>query len=174
MESSNTRYVCTVCKSFSRWSYKPVLFHMRSHRLDPNLSLKCGINSCTEKYTVYESFRSHVYRKHRDVLYPNTTDSDDNLEEIEDNGDDNNALEVTSDDEDENIESGSSQTTTSTSSAKRAASLFILKIREENRVTQTALNNIVHGVKELWRCAIQNVKVSTMLYYLYNTYCSCL
>ena len=108
---------------------------MRSHRLDPNLSLKCGINSYTEEYTIYESFRSHVYRKHRDVLYPNTTDSDDDSEEIEDNGDDNNALEVTSDDEDENIESGSSQTTTSTSSAKRAASLFILKTREENSYT---------------------------------------
>ena len=53
---------------------------MRTHRNDPNLSLICGINSCPEEYTVYESFRSHVYRKHREVLCPRTNNDDENLD----------------------------------------------------------------------------------------------
>ena len=41
---------------------------MRTHRFEPGLSIKCRINSCSEKYTNYESFRSHVYCKHEEVL----------------------------------------------------------------------------------------------------------
>ena len=43
---------------------------MKTHRFDPNLSIKCGINSCSERYKNYESFRSHVYRKHKEVINP--------------------------------------------------------------------------------------------------------
>ena len=64
-----TWYICSVCKSYTRSNYKSVLGHMRIHKFDPNLSLKCGINSCPEEYTVDESFRSHVYWKHRELLY---------------------------------------------------------------------------------------------------------
>ena len=64
-----TWYICSVCKSYTRSNYKSVLGHMHIHKFDPNLSLKCGINSCPEECTVYESFRSRVYWKHRELLY---------------------------------------------------------------------------------------------------------
>ena len=41
---------------------------MGTHHFDAGLSIRCGINSCTEQYKNCESFRSHVYRKHREVL----------------------------------------------------------------------------------------------------------
>lgn len=118
---------------------------MRTHRYETNLSFKCGINSCPE-YTVYESFRSHVYRKHREVLYSRRRNSDENLDEhhfeMEDQEDEN------QDDENE-----------SKADIKRLAALFLLKIQEEHKVTQTVLNTIVHDVNEQWRCVVQNVKV---------------
>ena len=61
-------FICTVCKLFKGRNYKAVFQHTRTHRFEPGLSIKCGINSCSEKYTNYESFRSHVYRKHEEVL----------------------------------------------------------------------------------------------------------
>ena len=151
-----TWYICSVCKSYTRSNYKSVLGHMRIHKFDPNLSLKCGINSCPEEYTVYESFRSHVYRKHRELLYTDTTNNEEdqldtpeaqvNIQEDNDNGDEN--QDDAREDTNENM------------NFKRMAASFLLKIHEEHKVTQTALNVIVHDTKELWRHTIQNIKVT--------------
>ena len=35
----------------------------------PFLTVYCGIDYCPQTYTNYKSFRSHVYRKHRDSLH---------------------------------------------------------------------------------------------------------
>ena len=65
-------YVCTICHEFAGRSFAVVLRHIGySHRYDPGLRIRCGIKSCPETYTNFESFRSHVYRKHREELYLN-------------------------------------------------------------------------------------------------------
>ncbi len=61
-------YVCTICNSFTGQTFFVVLRHMGTHRFDPELSIRCGINYCTESYKNFESFRSHVYCKHWEVL----------------------------------------------------------------------------------------------------------
>ena len=138
---------------------------MRIHKFDPNLSLKCGINSCPEEYTVYESFRSHVYRKHRELLYTDTTNNEeDQHHEAQENVEEENVEEenVEEDHRDEYQEDEAQEDTNEIDiNPKRMAASFLLKIHEENKVTQTALNNIVHDINELWRHTIQNIKVST-------------
>ena len=37
--------------------------------------------------------------------------------------------------------------------------MYLLRTREEHKVTQVALNEIVHGVQGLWKDFIQNLKV---------------
>lgn len=63
-------YVCTICNLFAGKTFSAVLRHMGTHRFDCGLLIRCGINSCAEKYKNFESFRSHVYRKHREALIP--------------------------------------------------------------------------------------------------------
>lgn len=125
-----TWYICTVCKSFARSSYKPLLGHMGSHRSETNLLLRCGINSCPEEYTIYESFQSHVYRKHREVLCPKTSNSDDNPNE------DNYTEAETEDESQEEVNRGDKDE--SEIDIKKSAALFLLKTHKESKVTQTA------------------------------------
>lgn len=35
------------------------------HNHELNFNIICGLNSCKSSFTVYESFRCHVYHKHR-------------------------------------------------------------------------------------------------------------
>ena len=62
-------WLCTLCQRYIAGCYGNVLRHVKCHQYDENFQLKCGINSCQETYTTYESFRSHVYHKHREVLH---------------------------------------------------------------------------------------------------------
>lgn len=43
--------------------------------------------------------------------------------------------------------------------SKRSAALFLLKTREERRVTQTSLNGIIQDLRGFWRDALENLKV---------------
>lgn len=40
------------------------------HNHEPNFNITCGLNNCKSSFTVYESFRRHVYRKHRKLVLP--------------------------------------------------------------------------------------------------------
>jgi len=62
-------YSCSICNKFIARSYQAVLRHMKYHQFNPNLSIKCGIGHCQAVYSKYESFRSHVYRKHREAIF---------------------------------------------------------------------------------------------------------
>ena len=142
---------------------------MKTHRFDPNLSIKCGVNSCTEKYTNYESFRSHVYRKHKELVYH--TDATDTSESrgTEDSteisvaddhslGDDQFSDD---DDDDDNCRDQITNGSCTDAELRHSAAMFLLRMHEEHKVTQSALNGIVYGVQELWNDAIETLKVYT-------------
>lgn len=150
-------YVCTICNLFAGQSFSAVLRHMGVHRFDPGLSIRCGINSCTEQYTNFESFRSHIYRKHREVLVSAPV-TDSALAETVVSG---------------RLEQGGSETDddgleveqrTCNDDPKRSAALFLLKAREERRITQTALNGIVQDFQGLWRDAMERLQVRQTIF----------
>ena len=127
---------------------------MGQHRFDPNLCINCTLDSCTEMYSNLDSFRKHIYRKHRDVLCPgdNPEGSGDEME----NGNDDVAESCNNDDVSESMEFSRSPVTLF---SKRTSALFLLKTREERKVTQTALNGIVQDMRSYWEEGMGRLKV---------------
>ena len=62
------QHICIIFNTFSGSSFRVVFRHMSKHRSDPQLCIVCGIGSCNEMYKNYDSYRTHVYRKHREYL----------------------------------------------------------------------------------------------------------
>lgn len=146
-------YVCTICNLFAGHSFSATLRHMGTHRFDAALFIRCGINSCTEQYKNFESFRSHVYRKHREVLVSESTP----IETLVSSSLDQVDSETDGDGGEEDVEI--EQRTQFNDDPKRSAALFLLKTREERKVTQTALNGIVQDFQGLWRDAMERLQV---------------
>ena len=164
-------WLCTLCQRYIAGCYGNVLQHVKCHQYDENFQLKCGINSCQETYTIYESFRSHVYRKHREVLHPsgsvnnNETLSVDNISNSETDDDDiNNVPDYNNDPDDVSSDSSDNDDQMEHSAQnkpdlKSSAARLILKLHQECKVTQSALNSMVNGIKELWKEATQELQV---------------
>lgn len=65
-------FICQICNLFGGSTFSAVLRHMGEiHRYDLGLIIRCGIYQCPQTYSNYESFRSHVYRKHRKYFIVN-------------------------------------------------------------------------------------------------------
>lgn len=143
-------YVCTICNLFAGQSFSTVLRHMGTHRYNPGLRILCGINSCTEHYDNFESFRSHVYRKHREALapVPHTVASHHHVSEM---------LDLREIHFPENYVDH--ETTAGRDEQKKLAALFLLKTREERKVTQVALNGIIQDFRGIWRDGIERLQV---------------
>jgi hypothetical protein len=62
-------YACSLCASFASPSFATVLRHIgNTHASDYNVNIGCPAPGCLRSYTNFESFRSHVYRKHHSLL----------------------------------------------------------------------------------------------------------
>lgn len=148
-------YVCTVCNKFAGQSFSTVLRHMGTHRYDPGLSIKCGINSCTETYKNFESFRSHIYRKHREAVVNITTNCITNTSQNQEDGQTEEGRRQT----DNGSEGDEQETSMGKNDQQRLAALFLLKTREERKLTQVALNGIVQDFHGVWRDAMERLWV---------------
>lgn len=59
---------CPRCPFFS-FHFTRVVNHIGLvHSAEPNFRVFCGIGGCASSYTNFHSYRSHLYRQHRDVL----------------------------------------------------------------------------------------------------------
>lgn len=124
---------------------------MGTHRFDPKLTIRCGINSCPESYNNFESFRSHVYRKHREVIVTPHSPPVNNSESDSDS--------VQQHDSDDDVVDSDREDISSSDHQKRLAAMFLLKTREEHKVTQATLTEIVKDIQGLWRDRMENLKV---------------
>ena len=147
-------FICSICNLFGGNTYAAVLRHIGEiHRHDPGLVIRCGINHCPQTYSNYESFRSHVYRKHRDALHREAN------YDIDTDG-------HTHDDEDEDadgyndlaIDYPSQPGYPSQPDMKKIGAKFLLKTREENRMAQSTLNTVVSDMNGLWMSSMDAVK----------------
>ena len=142
--------VCQICNKFGGNSYNAVLRHIGEiHRHDPNLSIRCGVHRCPQTYFNYESFRSHVYRKHRDVLYGASvahTNSDPHVGTPEE-------MDFSYFDEGSCYDEGTMQNDKTYHGAK-----FILKIREQYRMPQSTLDKVVEDFKGIWTVSQESMR----------------
>ena len=129
--SASSVFVCTICKSFASRSYRSVLNHIGTiHAFGPSKEIHCGIDGCPASYKTenFSSFRSHVYRKHRDVLFLGDTNSSDDRNPQ--NGECSSA-QLEEDGADPNSYSASDSEMVTGPDMKKAAALFLLKTLEE-------------------------------------------
>ena len=142
-------FVCSICNYFGGQSFSSVLRHIGEvHRFDPGLVIRCGIDRCPETYKNFESFRSHVYRKHRDVIHPVSMPTSDHVETSQ--------MELPVFTE-EHIEHSFPQQSASSSLCSNWAK-FLLKTREEYCICQATVNKIAADVNGLWIQSLQSVK----------------
>ena len=127
--SLEKQYVCSVCHMFARKSFKAVFGHMSDHRCEPGINFVCGIDSCRQVYENFDSYRCHMYRKHRDHLVARSKGDAD----LSACNDPNSHVG-------ESVETGRTQVARF---SKKSSALFLLKTSEERKVTQTALNRII-------------------------------
>ena len=141
-------YVCTICDKFAGRSFAVVLRHIGSnHRYDPGLRIRCGIKSCPETYTNFESFRSHVYCKNRDELHldPRETSHPENTsEEFLTNSDHPLGDEICE----------QSSIVDQVGRLQSSAAKFLLKAKEEYKLSQASVDRIVSSMRGLWEQAM--------------------
>ena len=141
-------YTCPICNHFGGNSFASVLRHIGEvHRFDPGLVIRCGIERCPQTYTNYESFRSHVYRKHRTMLHAISTPSATEMDES------SNPSDIITDEAVDDL------ITTGPPNLKDFGAKFLLKVREEYRIPQSTLNKLINDVKGLWVVALDSIKI---------------
>lgn len=71
-------HLCSLCNNFRGHTLSSVVRHIGEiHRYDPNLHIQCGVEQCLQTYNNFESYRSQVNRKHKNVLHAVDNRSDD-------------------------------------------------------------------------------------------------
>ena len=159
-------FACALCTNFAASSYLPVLRHIGStHRIGPTQTIHCGIDGCPATYSTskFESFRSHVYRKHRDVLYLENNPSQNDC--IGGYGNDMGELYIEDNEEPCGMVPATASATVNTSHGiiagskiKKQAALFQLQALEERRLTQSALNGIITDIQSLWDTSLNDIQ----------------
>ena len=134
-----TKFDCQICRKVSRKYYLGILQHIRAvHSFEPNFHILCGLdNGCPATYNVYESFRSHVYKKHREQLLSSGTNDNSGSSYQEgvavDTAPDNGHDEI------EEIDIDGENPTVQVDNTKMAA-MFILRTTEIQRTSQVSNN----------------------------------
>lgn len=172
-------FFCSLCNCFAGQSFSSVLRHIRNiHKHDPGFQIQCGLEQCPKTYKNYDSFRSHVYRKHRSVLFiqqnetssSSSTSSNSNYPESRsqqvDRGEDHEDRDEDSNDAFDHTHSPPSpcpppdpdSNSSSIDEAKVVAVKFIMKIREEYRIPQSTVIGLIKDVDDLYSSAIEKAK----------------
>ena len=130
--------VCWICYSAAAPTLKGVVRHMAvAHAHDPGFHVSCGIGGCSRTYSNFYSFKKHLYRKHREHLDIATVSSatvtslsDSLLHDTEYEPEAGNLYDT-------------DLVSTSITRHKKQMALFILKLKEVRKVSQTAIDGLV-------------------------------
>ena len=145
------KFVCHICDKFGGNSFRAVLRHVGEvHKHDPNFFIRCGIHHCPQTYTNFFSFRSHVYRKHRDFAETDTgqMSNDGTLQDGAGAGEYN-------DDE-------SAEILPDVAEFQQVAATFVLKTREEYRIPQSTVDKLLQDVTGFVSSALSKAKHDLM------------
>ena len=157
---------CSLCGYLSP-TLKLSISHLRLvHHGDPSFDIECGIGGCTQRFHAFPAFNSHVYRVHRDALglVSRSISQQDNVPDSLDQ------IQSTSLGEDQDYESQSSavdgkcidtplamsQVESSADRNKKQA-LYLLKLRVDKQVSQTAICDIIANSRKLCQQTAANL-----------------
>ncbi len=166
--TSNPGLVCPLCPrertSALQLSLREYLKHIQLfHSHQPGFRITCGISGCARTFQNFLTFRCHISAFHRDDPEPtNQTDGQ---------GTDNGSHEdhdSDPEDPDGELSEGSSEKADLTNPMpvlQTSSALFLMKIKEELKLTQTAIQGIVEGVTGITqtRLSILQTEVNNVL-----------
>lgn len=147
--TSNPRLVCPLCPrertSALQLNLRDYLKHVQLfHSHQPGFRITCGIGGCARTFQNFLTFRCHISAHHRDDADP-TNQIDDSPDggdpEDPEGGDPEDPDDEISEENSEQADLNNPIPLLQTSSA-----LFLMKIKEEHKLTQTALQGVVEGV----------------------------
>ena len=137
----DSRFSCSICNSFASLNYASVIQHIGSvHAWEPRFRITCGIDGCIRKYTSYRCYREHIINKHSELLQDDSMDTEEPI--VQDSEYVQNE-EITSNDFDDS----------SIPEVPRPKlynkALFLLKIKDERRLSQVAINGLIGDITTL-------------------------
>lgn len=141
------KYTCSVCYAFSAPNYQSVIRHIGSvHSWEPHFRITCGVDGCPRSYSSYRSFRKHIMDKHQEIL------SDGNTEPA-----------PADEDADFSDDTYTPCMASQTSVAQRRPNnidkaLFLLKLKEERRISQRNIDFLVDDITVLVQDEIRSLK----------------
>ena len=139
-------YVCNYCGEFTGKQFSRYLRHIKFvHTNEPNFTISC--TQCKKTFKKFQSFRSHLQRKHYKKQHPepnSTRDEDDHQNFVNDSDD---AVDMLSENQDESpFDSGEN---TSMENITKFIALFVLKTKEVHMVSQPTIDSIMDITKTL-------------------------
>ena len=70
-------FKCLLCSSFTSTTYKGVLRHLGSvHTHDAGFHVVCVCADCPRRCNKFHSYKTHLYRKHREMLVDSVKPAD--------------------------------------------------------------------------------------------------
>ena len=142
-------YNCNRCDGFTTTQLVRLLSHIgRCHSYEPGFHVLCGIEECTRTYTNYNAFRNHV-RKHHSNL----------LEEAIGNVDiPENRIELDAEEPAELIHEEEFDIEREQGKIRRNNAFCLMQIKEEGKLTQKNLDNVVNRATQVVLNSIDMVK----------------
>ena len=138
------------CSHLHFMSFKKLLAHIRSrHSHDPNFLVTCGRPGCSKTYKFFSSFKSHIYCNHPELIKETQQGRENEI-----------LYEEDSDDPEQSLISGEesdSEDDTRETSLRNVA-LFMLKTRECNKLSHTAMGNVLDETRHLVEMSVNNFR----------------
>ena len=127
-----------------------------AHSFEPSFNFSCGINGCTSSFKLLSSYFSHLDRRHpTSHLEPSTDENSSILANSQDSSTAHYNAAATSYGDVEEVADACDQRQILAGGAKRSAALFLLTLKEEYRVTQTALILPWDKLDPLWTTPVK-------------------
>lgn len=159
-------YRCNLCVGFIGFTLALLLNHIfRCHSDEPSFHVLCGINGCTRTYKKFLSFRNHVNTKHKDVKLAerhhreNTEQENDISSESE--------MEFDIDDDGPQLYDDAAPLPRfdfeqESEEIRRTSALHLLKMKDRDRASQTAIDSFVDNTTSIVRTSIDLLKRGLM------------
>lgn len=136
------RYRCSICPFFAADTFTSVIRHIGSvHAFEPGFSVTCGIDGCQATYKKFSSYKTHFYRKHRrsEVLPVETTTNEDVVH-----------CACVEDFTMYSCDASEPDAQDTAAVLRDSGAKFILRMKEGLSLSQTACDEMISGVTELF------------------------
>lgn len=153
-------FLCPLCDEFSAPSFQLLLLHIRLvHSSQPGFSVSCGIHGCQHTFRNMKTFTNHIYGFHQISHYKPQVEATCSSNNASDSGDDasEDSRNSIQDEPSPHVDEFTPVAEQSVDSLldelaqdlQSYAAVWMLKIKEVHKLTQSTLDNIIQDVTSL-------------------------